>query len=786
MRLETVFEQMPAGVVIVDAASERVVLSNTRGARIIRHAMADGDYRVVMGPWRRRRLDGSDLAVEEWPITRALRGETVRDEVYLFSHSDEDGVLSVSASPVRDGSGTIVAAISTFVDVTEQEAAREALRLSEDRYRTLAESLPLAIFSSSPEGEPEYVNQSWLAYTGNAPETALSEGWKRSLVPEDRPAVDAAWAQAIATGEPLEVEYRLLRWDGMPRWHLERARPHRDASGRVRGWIGHATDIHDQKLAAEREQLLAEIGRQLAMSLDLRETLERVAACAVPNLGDICLVDVAGEGGTAQRVAVAHVNPEATKTVAAAMEVGPRAQHDNPVARVLRTGRPEVVFQLASLSTTVGDDAVALEYAALANVSGFMVLPLRAHGQVLGTITFLNTDASRPLGPDHVTLAQEVADRAALAMANARLFAQKQQTAAELAASEERYRMLVEATPTNVSLVDTEGRTLFRNRTLQQYTGEPEADSYPGQWLERIHPDDRVALTEAHRDAVVAGEQLSAEFRLRSAAGDYRWHLAEAVPIRDASGTISSWLTVSADIDEVKQAQEALQRANALKDEFLGLVSHELRTPLTGILGNAQVLRRHWERMEPTAREGALEDIRDEAQRLQRLVENMLVLAGIEGRGEISTEPLLVQRVVPHVVAAHHARHPWREIRMEFEPNLAPVEASPTYFDQVLANLLSNAEKYSPGGTPIDVSARLHDGEVEIRVLDRGPGISDEEVEHVFRPFYRSEKTAATAAGAGLGLAVCKRLVDAQGGRIWAARREGGGTEFGFALPVDR
>jgi|GEM_PF-501682 len=781
LRLAAVFDQMHAGVVIVSATGQ-VLLSNERAACILGRELGHGHYADEFAGLEPE-VNGTLLSVEQFPLTRALNGSSVSDEIHRIRRPDGTRVLiSINASPIRDSSGAVTAAIVTFADVTEQEVAREALRLSEDRYRTLTESMPVAIYSADPEGRCDFVSEHWMRFTGLAADAMLGDGWMEVIHPDDRERVAHAWREAITTGQPFEEEYRVRRADGVYRWHLDRARPVRDASRTIRAWVGHSVDIHDQRLIAEREQLLADVGRELALSLDLRETLERVAACAVPNLGDICIVDIVNEDGSVQRVAAAHADATKADLLSAVMDLGPRHEHDNPISRVLRTGKSEFVATDAARNIEVlGDDPVVRELASAKSVSSYMVVPLRAHGEVLGTLSFVNTDSGRKLGPEQLTLAEEIADRAGLAMANARLFAKTEQTAAKLAASEERYRMLVEAIPAQVSLIDTNGRTVFRNSTLKEYTGGAETDTEPNQWLRLVHPDDHQAIIRA----TAAGGPITIEYRLRRHDGEYRWHLAQAVPLRDRDGNVREWLTVSVDIDAVKQAQEALQRANALKDEFLGLVSHELRTPLTGILGNAQVLLRHWERMDEQTRNAALDDIRGEAQRLQRLVENMLVLAGVEGRGEIETEPLLVQRVIPRIVAAHLARHPSREVITDFEPNLEPVEASPTYFDQVLGNLLSNAEKYSPAGAPIEVTARSGDGVVEVRVLDRGAGISDEEIEHIFRPFYRSKRTAGSAQGAGLGLAVCKRLVEAQGGRIWAKRREGGGTEFGFALPTD-
>jgi two-component system, OmpR family, sensor histidine kinase KdpD len=112
------------------------------------------------------------------------------------------------------------------------------------------------------------------------------------------------------------------------------------------------------------------------------------------------------------------------------------------------------------------------------------------------------------------------------------------------------------------------------------------------------------------------------------------------------------------------------------------------------------------------------------------------------------------------------------------------VAAEPNYLEQILQNLISNAIKYSPPGSPIDIQARREEGCVAISVLDRGSGIAPEEMERIFEPFFRSSSTAGQAAGIGLGLSVCKRLVDAQGGELWARPREGGGTEIGFSLPM--
>jgi two-component system sensor histidine kinase KdpD len=112
--------------------------------------------------------------------------------------------------------------------------------------------------------------------------------------------------------------------------------------------------------------------------------------------------------------------------------------------------------------------------------------------------------------------------------------------------------------------------------------------------------------------------------------------------------------------------------------------------------------------------------------------------------------------------------------------------AEPTYIRQVLHNLITNADKYSPSGLPIDVEAHADDDDVRVCVLDRGPGVPPDEIDQIFGSFYRSERTARTATGKGLGLTVCKRLVEAMGGVVWARPRDGGGLEVGFSLPLSK
>lgn len=226
------------------------------------------------------------------------------------------------------------------------------------------------------------------------------------------------------------------------------------------------------------------------------------------------------------------------------------------------------------------------------------------------------------------------------------------------------------------------------------------------------------------------------------------------------------------------------RRRDALRDAFLSLLSHELRTPMTAVYGGATLLQRIGDRLDAATRNDIRADIVSEAERLSRLIDDLLVLTRAEGGVEVGKEPALLQHLVADVASQDGRLANRTTIAVSADPGLPPVMGDDTSIRQVTHNLISNAIKYSPPGSPIDVVVEAADDEVVVRVLDRGRGLSGDESARVFEPFYRGAETASTASGVGIGLFVCQRLVEAMGGRIWTHPRDGGGSEFGFALPV--
>jgi K+-sensing histidine kinase KdpD len=234
--------------------------------------------------------------------------------------------------------------------------------------------------------------------------------------------------------------------------------------------------------------------------------------------------------------------------------------------------------------------------------------------------------------------------------------------------------------------------------------------------------------------------------------------------------------------DELGRIAANERRASELRDAFNSIVSHELRTPITAIYGGAKLLARRDRQLDEVTRQELVDDLEAEADRLYRLVEDLLVLSRSEyGSLERHDDPVAIAHLVRRVTSSEQAR--WPGVRFEFHTDTAiTARGDETYVEQVLRNLLSNAAKYSPAGTRVEVVVDETSEGVRVRVLDAGAGIRPEEVDRLFQLYYRSPETAAKAGGAGIGLFVCRALVEAMGGRIWAAPRPAGGSEFGFVL----
>jgi two-component system sensor histidine kinase KdpD len=243
-------------------------------------------------------------------------------------------------------------------------------------------------------------------------------------------------------------------------------------------------------------------------------------------------------------------------------------------------------------------------------------------------------------------------------------------------------------------------------------------------------------------------------------------------------------------IERVQLAEEArqiklLQVAEKLQNALLNSISHDLRTPLVSITGALTSLDEQSDSLDEENRQSLIVTAREEAERLNRLVGNLLSMTRIEsGAIKLHIEPGDIQDVIGTALEQLGQRAANRKVPVDVPLDFPLVPMDFTLMVQVLVNVLENAVKYSPEYCAIEVSAELVDGKARIKIADRGEGIPSEDLTRIFDKFYRVQRPESVS-GTGLGLSISKGIVEAHGGQIFASRRDGGGTVITIDLPLD-
>jgi signal transduction histidine kinase len=226
---------------------------------------------------------------------------------------------------------------------------------------------------------------------------------------------------------------------------------------------------------------------------------------------------------------------------------------------------------------------------------------------------------------------------------------------------------------------------------------------------------------------------------------------------------------------------ESTRTSEAVLRGVAQTLSHELRTPLTPIYSGSKLLSRGTAHLSRATMREVSTAMAADAERLLRIVEDLVVAASLPGEPAISGEPVLLQRVVPMVARAAESRWPGTTVEVDLVPQLPAVRADAVHLEQVLRNVLDNAAQFGPPQGRVAIRAATVLDRVEVHVLDRGPGVEDDQRERVFELFRRSG-TADRTGGLGLGLFVSRRLVELMGGRVWVDPRSGGGADFVIEL----
>jgi PAS domain S-box-containing protein len=338
-------------------------------------------------------------------------------------------------------------------------------------------------------------------------------------------------------------------------------------------------------------------------------------------------------------------------------------------------------------------------------------------------------------------------------------------------ASEARFRALLEADPNPILALDEDSRVSWATRQAGELFGCP---------VDRLIGVPLADLVALHKDETPTQLGDRPVFRSETTGRRIDGTHFPAEIARSAFELDGRPFQVAV-ISDVTWRHEADQ----IRDRFLGVLSHELRTPVTSIYGGTQLLLGRGARLDPETRNELLVSVAAEAERLQRMIENLVAMARIERGGEFGgVRPVLLDRIIKQLVEREKALWPEVTIKLVSSGPVQMVAADEEYLAQIMRNLLSNAAKYSGAGSTVEVSLEDGEGEVLIRVRDNGPGISEDDADRLFGLYYRSAHAASTAPGAGIGLFVCRELVAAMGGRIWAHGLPDKGAEFGFSIPA--
>ena len=667
--------------------------------------------------------------------------------------------------------------------------------------RKLAEDVVLPSFFKT--GSCHDVPYEFIAKSGEIVDVALSASCERDATGKLR--------QSIAVLVDV-TERKRLQADG------ERLQDERQA-------------LQHQAERAERQTaFLAEAGALLSESLDYETTLVRLGELCVKELCDWCLIDVL-EDGTFRREGWAHRDPAKRDALAAlGKRFPPSMGGPKPIGKVAATGHslliPEATDEVMQRFFT--DPAHREALRVLGSKSG-MVVPLMAGGRVLGGLSLIS--ATQEYVESDLALAEELARRAALAIEHARLYRESQETRAQLEFLAEASKVLAlnldfDETIHRVcelctrSLADWAmlgllGEGGFSKAVIVSRSAADQAklaelrNSFPttlapGSLFDRVMRSGQpVLLPFVDREAVinnvatpalqrlilelgcesamvlplVARGQVMGTLGLVSRSPERRYGPHDLELARELAGRAAVAL-------ENTRLYRTAQDAVGLRDTFLMIASHELKTPLTPLKALVEIADRRL-RQGGTVDLALVERLKRPIGQLAALVDDLLDSSRIDsGRLKFDLEPLELGELVAEEVDSFRVAHRDRAVRLELGPGPFRVQGDRARLEQVVANLLDNAAKYSPSITALRVRVFNQGKDAVLAVTDAGIGIPSEQQKRVFERFFRAANAPVSRyGGLGLGLFISRDIVEGHGGRMWLESESGRGATFFVSLP---
>lgn len=716
------------------------------------------------------------------------------------------------------------------LELTERRQVEAALRESEERFRMMANSAPVLLWISGTDGLRYFFNQCWLAFTERTIEQELGNGWTDGVHPNDFQQYMAAYFGAFDQRESFELEYRLRRADGEYRWVFERGIPRFLPNGEFAGYIGSCIDIADRKRTEEelkqakteledrvasrtselsltndqlqqelrqrqqaeaalrqqmeRERLLGAITQRIRHSLDLDEILATAVVEVRQSLqADRVLIfrlELDGSGIVTKE----SVAPEYPATVGLFFNA-----ECFPVEcyNYYRQGHPRIISDVSKDKWA----SCLSQFMQQVGVKSKIVAPIiqrDADGftRVWGLLIGHACGHAREWQLDEAELLQQISNQLAIAIQQAELYHQLQdeldkrrRIGEALQQSEALFRSLSECSPIGIVRANASGKCTYTNPRCQAICGFTFEEALGDGWQRFVHPEDLERYLSQKIAAIESQQEVSVEVRNIHRDGTIRLCRVRMAPVVSALNQLISYVGTVEDITESRAVEQ-------MKNEFISIVSHELRTPLASIRGSLGLLASKVLDDEPETAKHMLAIAAVEAERLVRLVNDILDLERLES-SKITLDQQWCDAATLIQQAVEILQPIAEENRIALSVSSLPLQiwADPDRIIQTLVNLLSNAVKFSPPDSVVTISVQAAD-EVLFCVRDQGRGIPADKLETIFGRFQQVDTSdSRQKGGTGLGLAICRNIVQQHGGRIWVESSLGKGSTFYFTLPPE-
>lgn len=702
-------------------------------------------------------LPHDQVAIARQAKQRQLKGEEIGAfELEVMSKSGRRVTLEIN-SRLAIAYGVPVGIHGIARDVTARKQAQVGLA----RLAAIVEDSDDAIISRTLDGTITSWNRGAERLYGYTAEEIVGKS-VTCLAPPGRPYEIDQLTRRLSLRERIpHFETVRLRKDGTLVDVSISLSPLTDGTGHLIGVSTIARDITARMQTEARLRLLAEAGSLLASELNVDAQLNALAHLVVPTLADWCVVDLADSGSDLRRVAVAHVDPA---KLSLAEEVRRRYPPEPNAPRgphyVMRTGQSDMMPEIPdSLLVATAKDAEHLRLLRDVGLRSYLTVPLHARGRILGTLTFVAAESGHSYGMDDLAVAEALAELAALAIDNAKLYRSAQEAEAS-------YRKVFTGVADAIVVANPERQYVDVNPAATELLGYSRNELL-SMSVEDILVNDE-SWTEEEYARFLAEGRWQGEFVLHRKDGT-------TVPV-EALATVVDLPAGPVHLAALRDVSER-HRLERLRRDFLAMVTHDLRTPLTTIKGSAQMLQRRNE-----YRAAQVEAVLTSTAKMQQLIDDLADAVLLEaGHVTLRKQSIDLSLLVDDVAKDLQAAFEGCQMRIVFPQHPVVGAWDEGRLKQVLSNLVENAFKY--GSKEFEVVIRVEDDEEEARVIvaDRGPGIAAEQLPQLFDRFYRADTTGV--GGLGLGLYISRMLIEAHGGRIWVDSEVGEGSTFTFALP---